>query len=108
MVKNINCAFIRGFCEYKNIIQYLHICLTFSLKIIDDLYERLDKHLSTADLRPRVAPLEDAQWTYGVTLPYIQNVLRYWKDNYRWNKRQELLNKYPQFLTNIQGGTLYL
>ncbi|XP_033223699.1 juvenile hormone epoxide hydrolase 1-like isoform X2 [Belonocnema kinseyi] len=73
------------------------------LQIIDDLYERLDKHFSTADLRPKIAPLEDAQWTYGVTLPYIQNVLRYWKDNYSWNKRQELLNKYPQFLTNIQG-----
>ena len=83
------------------------VCLSFFLKIIDDLNERLDKHFSTAGVRPKVTPLEDTKWTYGVTLPYIQNILRYWRDNYKWTKRQELLNKYPQFLTNIQGETLH-
>ncbi|XP_051170363.1 juvenile hormone epoxide hydrolase 1-like [Leptopilina boulardi] len=77
--------------------------IDISQKIIDDLHERLDRYFNTANLRPKTSPLEDAEWTYGVNFQYLQNVLRYWKDNYNWKKRQELLNKYPQFKTNIQG-----
>ncbi|XP_051170361.1 juvenile hormone epoxide hydrolase 1-like [Leptopilina boulardi] len=77
--------------------------IDISQKIIDDLHERLDKYFNTANLRPKISPLEDAEWTYGLNFQYLQNVLRYWRDNYNWKKRQELLNKYPQFKTNIQG-----
>lgn len=78
----------------------------FCSKIIDDLHERLDKYFNTVNLRPKTAPLEDAEWTYGVNFQFMQNVLRYWRDNYNWKKRQELLNKYPQFKTTIQGMSL--
>lgn len=77
--------------------------IDISQKIIDDLHERLDKYFNTVNLRPKTAPLEDAEWTYGVNFQFMQNVLRYWRDNYNWKKRQELLNKYPQFKTTIQG-----
>ncbi|XP_076173256.1 juvenile hormone epoxide hydrolase 1 [Ptiloglossa arizonensis] len=65
--------------------------------VIEDLKNRL------AHRRPYVEPLEDAAWTYGISTKYLNTVLDYWKDKYKWNERQKLLNKYPQFKTNIQG-----
>ena len=66
-------------------------------KVLDDLKYRL------AHRRTYVAPLEDVAWTYGISTKYLNTVLDYWKDKYNWSERQTLLNKYPQFITNIQG-----
>ncbi|XP_043251770.1 juvenile hormone epoxide hydrolase 1-like [Colletes gigas] len=65
--------------------------------VVDDLKYRLAKR------RQYVNPLEDAAWTYGISTKYLDTVLDYWKDKYNWAERQALLNKYPQFKTNIQG-----
>lgn len=73
--------------------------LTFCMpQVIDDLKSRLGK---TRELRK---PLEGTGWTYGVDTEYIKTILDYWRTKYDWNKRQTLLNKYPQFKTNIQGN----
>lgn len=66
-------------------------------KVIDDLNERL------ANKRELVEPLEDAAWTYGISTTYLKDVIEYWRTKYNWAERQALLNKYPQYLTNIQG-----
>ncbi|XP_031835128.1 juvenile hormone epoxide hydrolase 1 [Nomia melanderi] len=65
--------------------------------VLEDLKYRL------AHRRPYVEPLEEAAWTYGISTKYLNTVLNYWKDKYNWTERQALLNKYPQFITNIQG-----
>ncbi|XP_076621441.1 juvenile hormone epoxide hydrolase 1-like [Colletes latitarsis] len=65
--------------------------------VVDDLKYRLAKR------RQYVNPLEDAAWTYGISTKYLDTVLDYWKEKYNWTERQALLNKYPQFKTNIQG-----
>nr|XP_046470969.1 juvenile hormone epoxide hydrolase 1-like [Neodiprion pinetum] len=66
-------------------------------EIIDDLNARLSR---TRSLRK---PLDSAGWTYGVNSEHLQTVLEYWRTKYNWTERQTLLNKYPQFKTNIQG-----
>ncbi|XP_076299674.1 juvenile hormone epoxide hydrolase 1 [Lasioglossum baleicum] len=66
-------------------------------KVIEDLKHRL------ATRRPYTKPLEDAAWTYGMSTTHLNTILDYWKDKYNWTERQALLNKYPQFKTNIQG-----
>lgn len=50
-----------------------------------------------------VEPLEGAAWTYGFPAPYLKKIIAYWHNKYNWTERQSLLNKYPQFVTNIQG-----
>lgn len=67
-------------------------------KTIDDLKQRL------ANKRELVEPLEDAAWTYGISTTYLKDVLEYWRTKYNWSERQALLNKYPQYVTNIQGN----
>lgn len=66
-------------------------------KVIEDLKHRLGMR------RPYIEPLENVAWTYGMPSTYINTILDYWKDKYNWTERQALLNKYPQFKTNIQG-----
>ncbi|XP_011691228.1 PREDICTED: juvenile hormone epoxide hydrolase 1-like [Wasmannia auropunctata] len=65
--------------------------------VIDDLNERLKNR------RELVEPLQDAAWTYGVSTTYLKDVLEYWRTKYNWTHREALLNKYPQYMTNIQG-----
>uniref|UniRef100_A0ABD2WK85 Epoxide hydrolase N-terminal domain-containing protein n=1 Tax=Trichogramma kaykai TaxID=54128 RepID=A0ABD2WK85_9HYME len=72
--------------------------INVSKQIIDDLHQRLDK------TKTFVEPLEGVAWTYGVPSTYLKSVLTHWRKKYDWNKRQELLNKYPQFKTKIQAA----
>ncbi|XP_076621443.1 juvenile hormone epoxide hydrolase 1-like [Colletes latitarsis] len=65
--------------------------------VIEDLRYRL------AHRRPFTNPLENTAWTYGISTKYLDTVLDYWISKYNWTERQALLNKYPQFKTNIQG-----
>ncbi|XP_058807867.1 juvenile hormone epoxide hydrolase 1-like [Phymastichus coffea] len=74
-------------------------------QIIDDLHKQLDRALSPE--REFVKPLEGVAWTYGMPSTYLKTVLQYWRNEYDWNKRQTLLNKYPQFMTKIQGLNIH-
>ncbi|XP_032670379.1 juvenile hormone epoxide hydrolase 1-like [Odontomachus brunneus] len=71
--------------------------ITVPKSVIDDLNERL------ANKRELVEPLEDAAWTYGISTTSLKDVVEYWRTKYNWTERQALLNKYPQYVTNIQG-----
>ncbi|XP_011250832.1 juvenile hormone epoxide hydrolase 1 [Camponotus floridanus] len=71
--------------------------ITIPKSEIDDLNERLAKK------RKLVEPLEDVAWTYGISTTYLNNIIEHWHTKYNWTERQALLNKYPQYITNIQG-----
>ncbi len=42
-------------------------------------------------------------WQQGVPLAWLQDICRYWADSYDWPQRQALLNRHPQFITEIDG-----
>ncbi|KAG7202385.1 hypothetical protein KM043_018702 [Ampulex compressa] len=75
--------------------------INVSKSVIDDLNQRLDMS------RTYVEPLEDAKWTYGISSTYFKTILEYWRSKYNWEEREKLLNKYPQFITNIQGLNIH-
>lgn len=65
---------------------------------INDLRNRLK------NTRPLTPPLEGAAWTYGISGTFLKtHVLDYWVNKYDYPKQIAHLNKYPQFITNIQG-----
>src|SRR5262245_27738552 len=62
-----------------------------------------------ADLRRRVA---ETRWpdnelvtdpSQGVQLALLQEMARYWSDEYDWRRVEEKLNALPQFTTEIDG-----
>jgi pimeloyl-ACP methyl ester carboxylesterase len=61
------------------------------------------------DLRQRLArtrlPEQETvtDFSQGVPLKTVRQVLRYWQNNYDWRKVEARLNSYPQFITEIDG-----
>jgi epoxide hydrolase len=63
---------------------------------IDDLRDRLRR-----TRWPEAAPVDD--WSQGVPLAYLQDLCRYWTESYDWKLRQERLNSFTQYKTDIDG-----
>nr|AKF11870.1 putative juvenile hormone epoxide hydrolase 1 [Leptinotarsa decemlineata] len=75
--------------------------INVSDKVLKDLQWRLENHRS---LTP---PLEGIQQQYGMNTKLLKNVVDFWKSKYNWREREKYLNKFPQFLINIQGLDLH-
>ena len=72
----------------------------FRIEVADDVL---------ADLRARLhntrwpeAELVD-DWSQGAPLAWIQDMCSYWADTYDWRAREAALNRFPQFMTTIDG-----
>jgi pimeloyl-ACP methyl ester carboxylesterase len=63
---------------------------------IEDLRDRLRR-----TRWPDPAPVDD--WSQGVPLAYLQDLCRYWAESYDWKLRQERLNSFSQYRTDIDG-----
>lgn len=64
--------------------------------MIEDLRDRLNRTRYTN-------ALEGVGFNYGFNQPSIKPLVEYWKTKYDFEARQNYLNKYPQYTTNIQG-----
>ncbi len=62
---------------------------------LDDLRRRLH-----ATRWPEAETVDD--WSQGIPLAYVQELCRYWADEYDWRTREALLNAFPQFTTTIE------
>src|SRR5215469_12572357 len=63
---------------------------------LDDLKRRL-----RATRWPERECVDD--WSQGLPLAYAKDVAAYWAENYNWRAREALLNRFPQFKTQIDG-----
>ncbi|WP_027502334.1 epoxide hydrolase family protein [Rhodococcus sp. UNC363MFTsu5.1] len=65
------------------------------------------------DLRDRLArtrwpdELDDAGWDYGIPLGRMGELADYWRDGYDWRAHEAVLNRHPQFVTEIDGATMH-
>lgn len=63
---------------------------------LDDLRERLS--------RTRWPDRECVRdWSQGIPLDYVRELAAYWADGYDWRAREERLNRFEQFVTEIDG-----
>ncbi len=70
--------------------------IAISNEVLNDLKQRL-----TNTRWPEKETVSD--WSQGIPLAYTQEVCDYWLNNYDWRTREALLNKYPQFMTELNG-----
>ena len=105
----------------KNLmLTVLLICLTsnsFSQstnKIIKDMKQLTPFKIEVAqtvltDLKARLKQTrwtdepKDAGWNYGTNPKYLHELVDYWQTKYDWRKQEAMLNKFPQFTTEIDG-----
>jgi epoxide hydrolase len=74
--------------------------ITIAEKELKDLQERL------ANVRLSESNQEE-DWSRGVPLSYTKKLITYWKDKFDWREQESMLNKYPQFITEIDGQTIH-
>jgi pimeloyl-ACP methyl ester carboxylesterase len=67
---------------------------------LDDLRRRLDGVRWPAEL-------PGAEWSRGVPLAYLQDLVAYWRDGYDWRAAEAGLNEWPQYTTEIDGARVH-
>ncbi|MCI8993846.1 MAG: epoxide hydrolase 1 [Eubacterium sp.] len=51
--------------------------------------------------------IEGAAWEYGADYDYLEELCRYWKEDYDWRKWEGRLKVYPHFFSNIDGVDIH-
>src|SRR5579862_3982222 len=46
-------------------------------------------------------------WQQGLPLDYLREIVRYWLDRYDWRVHEARLNRYPQFITTVDGQRVH-
>jgi len=46
-------------------------------------------------------------WSQGMPLKWIQEICRYWAEEYDWRRREAQLNRFAQFTTDIDGLSIH-
>ncbi len=65
------------------------------------------------DLRTRLRDarwpdqLPDSGWDYGADYEYLKPLARYWADGYDWRAHEASLNRFPGYLTEIDGQRIH-
>ncbi len=65
------------------------------------------------DLKRRLATtrwpdeMPGAGWSRGVPVAYLKELAEYWQTGYDWRSAERYLNKFPQFLTEIDGAQVH-
>uniref|UniRef100_A0A336KI01 Epoxide hydrolase n=1 Tax=Culicoides sonorensis TaxID=179676 RepID=A0A336KI01_CULSO len=80
----------------------------FQIDFKKEDFDRLKTQLK--DTSYLVPPLEDVQFQYGFNTNKLKSVISYWSDTYleKWyTERQNHLNKFPQFKTQVQGLNIH-
>ena len=63
--------------------------------------DRIWAKLADADFT--YAPADDTDWRYGADVLYLKDFVDYWLKRYDWRAAEAELNRYPQFLANVDG-----
>ena len=64
--------------------------------VLDDLQTRLHQ---TRWPDAEVVP----DWSQGMPKAWLQSICQYWQEQYDWRKREADLNRFPQYITQIDG-----
>ncbi len=76
----------------------------FCIDVADDVLDDLRTRLS----RTRWPEAECVQdWTQGIPLGYTRDLTAYWADVYDWRSREAALNRFDQFIVEIDGVDIH-
>ncbi|MEL6892434.1 MAG: epoxide hydrolase family protein [Actinomycetota bacterium] len=76
----------------------------FTIDVPDSVLEDLQRRLR--DTRwPEPEPVDD--WSQGTPLAYVQELCEYWASEYDWRDREAKLNRFDQFVTEIDGVDIH-
>lgn len=74
---------------------------------IDIAQEQLDDLRAKLDAARLPAPLPGDDWDTGVPVHWLREMLEYWRTGYDWRAAEAELNRYPGFVTEIDGQRIH-
>ena len=69
-------------------------------KELDDLQDRIKRTRWPGEIAGE-------GWKRGMPLKYAKKLAEYWSTKYDWREQEATLNKYPQFMTEIDGQKIH-
>ena len=72
----------------------------FQISVSDDVLDDLRARLTNTRW-PEAEPVDD--WSQGAPLSYVKEVCDYWATEYDWRPRETALNRFDQFITEVNG-----
>ncbi|RVE45004.1 hypothetical protein evm_010322 [Chilo suppressalis] len=75
--------------------------IKFTESVVKDLKDRLKSR------RPFTPPLEGVAFEYGFNTNTLDSWATYWLEKYNFTERENFLNQYPHYKTNIQGLNIH-
>ncbi|MGV9678504.1 epoxide hydrolase family protein [Nocardia sp. NPDC003482] len=74
---------------------------------IDIPQEQLDDLTARLDAARLPAPLPGDDWDTGVPVHWLRELVDHWRTDYDWRAAEAELNRYPQFITEIEGQRIF-
>ena len=81
----------------KNVTEFK---VAVSQQVLDDLKNRLQNTRWPGEA-------QGSGWDYGTSEAYLQGLVRYWLSEYDWRKQETFLNKYPQYIADVNGVKIH-
>jgi len=72
----------------------------YRIEIPDSALDDLKQRLVNTRWPERETPDD---WSQGIPLAYMQEVVRYWASDYDWRRCETRVNSFPQFQTTLEG-----
>ena len=72
----------------------------FKVEISDNTLEKIKEKVKNY---PWHEIPDDGGWEYGTNLDYMKEISNYWVNNFNWRKHEEEINKFSNFITNVDN-----
>jgi len=73
----------------------------FTIAVDQQVLDRIAARL--ADSRIGYAPAGGGAWDYGMDRAYLVELVDYWRTHYDWRAEERALNRWPQFIADVDG-----
>ena len=76
----------------------------FTVAIPDEQLEDMRRRIRTTRWAPDFG---NEAWTYGVERGWLEEMARYWSEEFDWREQEAAINRFPQFRTVIDGVPIH-
>jgi microsomal epoxide hydrolase len=76
----------------------------FTVQVSDDVLDDLRERLARTRWPDQIP---GSEWGYGTDLAYLQELCDHWRTKFDWRAQEERLNRWPHYLTEIDGQQIH-
>jgi len=76
----------------------------FTIDVPDDVLDDLRERLARTRWPDQIP---GSGWDYGTDLAYLQDLCEHWRTKFDWGAQQERFNRWPHFVTEIDGEQVH-